>query len=495
MNLIETLTRLGVARPASKEPVTDPSDLAVADDTPRRIRRRTARRRLNAIVTALLVVATVMALFPTWARADEGFWKQTTTRVSDSREGATEYEYHWFERVDGGTVNDLYETTGNEVYRHVGTAVPGSEAAMSSLSGKDNAPKDGRDWDNRTSESFDGGSETRTSDSILGAWDPDAKAFKNAAPPDPLREPFNSMIYFLASAVGSTTMVVLDLCASLLTLVDVNSLLLSDFGTNGGTFTRFYQQTNSVVSKIATPLGTAFMTLAFVLYLIKLTDTRRYGGQAWFEALMRTVAFYLAATVLVAHSLELSGTIYWAAKQTAWAVNKALTTTTHGGTSSLAALGMNLENSLGEQLATVTYDDWSALLPACLVIFVCMKQIITFSVTVFTTCFMRMIEIYLRAAFMPIPLSFLVNDDMRQIGVTYLKRFAGCCFMACVFIGALGLTNALADTVFGVFDAATAGMTGVAGLLSVAAPVVITLSSLDAVISKSNDIANSLFGI
>ncbi|MBQ9006601.1 MAG: hypothetical protein IJ092_09535, partial [Atopobiaceae bacterium] len=286
-----------------------------------------------------------------------------------------------------------------------------------------------------------------------------------------------------------------DMSVSLLTLVDVNALLLADFGSSGGTFMKFYRQTNSVVSKIATPLGTAFMTLAFVLYVIKLTDSRRYGGQAWFEALMRTIAFYLAATVLVAHSLELSETIYWAAKQTAWAVNEALKASTHGGITNLGDLGTSLENSLGEQLATVTYDNWSALLPACLVMFLSMKQIITFAVTVFTTCFMRMIEIYLRAAFMPIPLSFLVNDDMRQIGVSYLKRFAGCCFMACVFIGALGLTNALADTVFGLFKTATAGMTGVAALLATAAPVIITLSSLDAIISKSNDIANSLFGI
>lgn len=472
MDVKEALTRLGVIKAAPEG--DEDKDMDQAAPTPRRGRRPRGNLFHAATILMVAVSLVAMSLFPSPALADEGYWKLVTPSSADAGNVDMSTLYHWFRRDDDQDV-DLYESTGRDIYA---SDVNPSEP-----------PADGTSWTMVSSARHSG------DDSILGEWDPATKTFVDSEPPDALKEPIRALTHFLVTFLGGGLMMLVDLCVTLLGIVDVNRLLLSDFGSRGGTYLRFYEQTNSVVTKIATPLGTAFMTLAFVLYVIKLTDSRRYGGHAWFEALMRTIVFYLAATALVANSLSFSEVIYWAAKQTAEAVNTALSTSVHGGSTSLVVLGDNLEAAIAGHLSSITYDTVFYLIPVMVITFLSARQIVGFAITVFTTCFLRMVEIYLRAAFMPIPLSFLVNEDMRPIAVSYLKRFAGCCFMACVFIAALGLTNALADTVFGFFATVTRNLDGVAGMLASSAPVIITLSSLDAIIKKSNDIANSLFGI
>lgn len=450
-------------------------------------KRTAALARMRTWIVLLLTGALVItcALLPNEALAADGYWKYESAETS-SVMGKTSYVYHWYEHRETGSDVDMFDSTHNDVYERAFTT---DGEPQPSTWGK---PEDGADWNDITLGNYLGGPEVASDDSILGNWDAAKKEFENNETPDLLKQPLKGIIYLLCSFAGKVSMWCLDQCVLVLELVDVKTLLLSSFSEKGGTFTHFYDQANAITSKIATPLGSAFMTLAFVLHVIKLTDSRRYGGQAWVESLMRTVAFYLVASALVANSMQLSGAIYEVAKRTAGAVDAALG---GGGMASLTVLGQNLETGMASAMSAVTYDDWYRIFPAVIVVFLCMGQIFNFAITVFTTCFLRMVEIYLRSAFMPIPLSLLVNEDMRPIGVSYLKRFAGCCFMAGVFVAALGLTNALASTVAGIFITASKNVEGLASIVATAAPIIITLSSLDAIIKKSGEIANNLFGM
>ena len=274
----------------------------------------------------------------------------------------------------------------------------------------------------------------------------------------------------------------------ILAAIDVQSLLVGEWGESG-MWGEFFAVANGIVNKISVPVGSAFMSLAFVLHLIRLTDSRRYGGRAWFETLLRTLAYYLAASVLIIHSMEVMGAIYWAASRITTAVLGEI------GSVSMAEIGNGLLVAFSTEIGTITYDNWASIIVLALIVFMPISHIVQFAITVFTTCFMRIVEIYLRAAFVAVPLSFLVNEEMRPIAVNYLKRFAGCCFMAVVFAGALGLTNVLSNTVQGFFSVALSDAEGIVATLKAVAPIVITLISIDSIIKKSNEIANSLFGV
>ena len=49
-------------------------------------------------------------------------------------------------------------------------------------------------------------------------------------------------------------------------------------------------------------------------------------------------------------------------------------------------------------------------------------------------CWARAIQLYIMAAFSPIPLSLMALDDTRQIGVGYIKNFAAVCIAGLIIL-------------------------------------------------------------
>ena len=49
-------------------------------------------------------------------------------------------------------------------------------------------------------------------------------------------------------------------------------------------------------------------------------------------------------------------------------------------------------------------------------------------------CWARALQLYIMAAFSPIPLAFMALDDTRQIGVGYLKNFAAVCIAGLIIV-------------------------------------------------------------
>ena len=49
-------------------------------------------------------------------------------------------------------------------------------------------------------------------------------------------------------------------------------------------------------------------------------------------------------------------------------------------------------------------------------------------------CWARALQLYIMAAFSPIPLAFMALDDTRQIGVGYLKNFTAVCIAGLIIV-------------------------------------------------------------
>ena len=116
--------------------------------------------------------------------------------------------------------------------------------------------------------------------------------------------------------------------------------------------------------------------------------------------------------------------------------------------------GTGSELDLSEVSITTTDDDVAALLAMLVVALVSWVVVIVAYVVALVVSWARAIQIYVMAAFSPIPLALISLDETRQMGVGYLKNFAAVC-LAGVIILVLLVSFPI---VLGGLDAASAGV-------------------------------------
>jgi hypothetical protein len=102
---------------------------------------------------------------------------------------------------------------------------------------------------------------------------------------------------------------------------------------------------------------------------------------------------------------------------------------------------------------TTTDDDVAALLAMLVVALVSWLVVIVAYVVALVVTWARAIQIYVMAAFSPIPLSLMALDETRQMGVGYLKSFAAVCLAGIIILVLL----VSFPIVLGGLDAATVG--------------------------------------
>lgn len=98
-------------------------------------------------------------------------------------------------------------------------------------------------------------------------------------------------------------------------------------------------------------------------------------------------------------------------------------------------------------------------------------------------CWARAIQLYIMAAFSPIPLAFMALDDTRQIGVGYLKNFTAVCIAGLIIVILLiafpvilgGLTGANPSTGSPV-DAVATGLTYALQYLAICILLILSLA-------------------
>lgn len=83
---------------------------------------------------------------------------------------------------------------------------------------------------------------------------------------------------------------------------------------------------------------------------------------------------------------------------------------------------------------TTTDDDVAALLGMLVVALVSWVVVVAAYVVALVVSRARALQIYIMAAFSPIPLALLSEDETRQMGVGYLKNFASVCLAGVVIL-------------------------------------------------------------
>lgn len=270
---------------------------------------------------------------------------------------------------------------------------------------------------------------------------------------------------------------------------DVNVAASEPEDLTGRGWATFYNVARRVNDKIAVPYGGAVVVCGFVVAMVRLADERRLAQPGWFERLAWTFALYALAFTLVVHALDVMEFLYWLGQNLVKGVS-AVT-----GQSGLMSqgLGDQLQDVFDGQWALITYDQFtSALLYFVLCIVLSIACVMT-SVRVYVIAFLRIAEIYLRAAFSAIPLATVVDEEWRRVAVDYCKRFLAVCFSAAAIVVALALAPAMLDVATSIFrESAVAD--GGAGLYLML-PTLAALFAINQVVTVSQQVANGLFGL
>lgn len=169
------------------------------------------------------------------------------------------------------------------------------------------------------------------------------------------------------------------------------------------------------------PIGCGVLSLAFTLQLIRISQ--RMDGNASMPGVREVVfllVFYAVFLFVLQHSFELMQSVYEVSRL---AVSRV---------SDLFGTGSALD--LQTVSITTTDDDVAALFGMLVVALVSWVVVIAAYVVALVVSWARALQIYIMAAFSPIPLALLSEDETRQMGVGYLRNFASVCLAGVVIL-------------------------------------------------------------
>ena len=191
------------------------------------------------------------------------------------------------------------------------------------------------------------------------------------------------------------------------------------------------------------------------MQLIKISQ--RMDGSSSMPAVKEVVfllVFFAVFLFLVQHSFELMQALY---EVTRIAIQRVTD-----------LFGNGAELDMGKVSITTTDDDVPALLGMAVVALVSWVVVLVAYIVALVVSWARAIQLYLMAAFSPIPLSLMGLEDTRQIGIGYLRSFASGCLAGVIILVIL----VSFPVVLGGLDAVNAGtgtpMDSVVGGLSYA---------------------------
>ena len=166
------------------------------------------------------------------------------------------------------------------------------------------------------------------------------------------------------------------------------------------------------------PIGCGVLSLVFTVKLIQISQ--RVDGNASMPGVKEVVfllVFFAVFLFLIQHSFELMQSIY---EVVGIAIDRVMALFGTGGALDLAAVSI-----------VTTDDDIPALLAMLIVSLISWVVVLAAYLVV---CWARALQLYIMAAFSPIPLAFMALDDTRQIGVGYLKNFTAVCIAGLIIV-------------------------------------------------------------
>lgn len=211
--------------------------------------------------------------------------------------------------------------------------------------------------------------------------------------------------------------------ADMLKSIGAEGVLSSGFEQmlgSAGTVT-MYDLVRGVWEHAILPIGCGMLSFVFTVQLIKVSQ--RMDGNASMPGVKEVVfmlVFFAAFLFLIQNSFDLMAAIYEVVKL---AIDRVT-----------ALFGSGMPLDLSAVSITTTDDDVAALIAMLVVALVSWLVVIIAYVVALVVSWARAIQIYVMAAFSPIPLALASLDETRQMGVGYLKNFVAVCLAGVIIL-------------------------------------------------------------
>lgn len=189
---------------------------------------------------------------------------------------------------------------------------------------------------------------------------------------------------------------------------------------NAGSVT-MYSIVRGVWEVAILPIGCGVLSFVFTVQLIKISQ--RMDGNASLPGVKEVVfllVFFAVFLFLLQNSFDLMQAVY---EVTKLAIDRVVGIFGTGSSIDLTAVSI-----------VTTDDDVAALLAMLIVALVSWLVVIIAYVVALVVSWARAIQLYLMAAFSPIPLSLMALDETRQMGVGYLKSFISICLAGIIIL-------------------------------------------------------------
>lgn len=208
-----------------------------------------------------------------------------------------------------------------------------------------------------------------------------------------------------------------------LSTIGVDGVLSSSFetmlGSSGGI--GMYDVVRGVWEAAILPIGCGILSFVFTVQLIKISQ--RIDGTSSMPAVKEVVfllVFFAVFMFLLQHSFEIMQALY---EVTRLAIQRVTDLFGEGGTLSASNAPVVAET-----------DDVAALIGMAVIAIVNWVVVVVAYVVALVVSWARAIQLYLMAAFSPIPIALMGLEDTRQMGIGYLRSFAGVCIAGIIIL-------------------------------------------------------------
>ena len=205
--------------------------------------------------------------------------------------------------------------------------------------------------------------------------------------------------------------------------IGYDGILGADFNamlTTSGSIS-MYDIAHGVWQVAILPIGCGVLSLVFTIKLIQISQ--RVDGNASMPGVKEVVfllVFFAVFLFLIQNSFDIMAAIY---EVIGLAVDRVEGLFGTGGAMSLAEVSI-----------VTTEDDVSALMAMLVVSLISWLVVLVAYIVALVVCWARAIQLYIMAAFSPIPLAFLGFEHTRQIGIGYLKSFLAVCVAGLIIL-------------------------------------------------------------
>lgn len=464
-------------------------------------RKATPRPVAIATVVALVVAVVLSLVLPTPARADSlGYWR---VYKFQSEGGKAETVYHWWSvgangqwDKGGGDDRDLSLDSSASDYVE-------PRKSWLNLSGQQqNVPDAAPDGWSLAIDHVDTSTTTTELVDNADTGDLDGKKISETDVTWDFTNPARSVSYVAMKVIWqsqrSFVSWIMDGATGFLSLIDRVAVPTyeTDWGRDSsqdGSGTRIYDLAKAVSDRIAIPFGTAFLGVTLGVVMVRKADERRRARATdWSHGMLSIILGFAVSWALITHGIDLCGAVYWVGQQAVRGVQVVFAS--QGlGTSVSAAVGSGLKDAYLEGLDALTYGDGGAAIGFALFAIVAWCVCVGCTVYVLTTAFLRMGEVYLRAALSPIAMAFFMGEPTRPLFWNYVKRFGAVCLEAAIIILALGMAGLISSVFTDAMSLLMSQDASFGGVVVATVPPLVAVCGVTALVRRASAISAAVF--